>query len=214
MKVIAINGSPRKSWNTATLLKHTLEGAASQGAETEVINLYELDFKGCTSCFACKRKDGEHGKCAMRDDLSPVLIKLRDADAIIFGSPIYYSNITSGILGLLERLLFSNSIYSTQTPTVFPKKIPSAFLYTMNVTEEHAVSVGYLDKMVYHEKALERMLGKPVEAFYCFNTYQFSDYDKYESSMFSESAKAKYKKEQFPIDCHNAFELGVRLVQI
>ncbi len=51
MKVIAINGSPRKRWNTATLLEKALEGAASQGAETELIHLYDIDFKGCTSCF-------------------------------------------------------------------------------------------------------------------------------------------------------------------
>ena len=55
MKAIAINGSPRKDWNTATLLKKSLEGAASVGAETELINLYFLSFKGCYSCFACKR---------------------------------------------------------------------------------------------------------------------------------------------------------------
>ena len=49
MKVIAINGSPRRNWNTATLLEKTLEGAASEGAETELIHLYDLDFKGCIS---------------------------------------------------------------------------------------------------------------------------------------------------------------------
>ena len=76
-KVYAINGSPRKNWNTATLLKHALEGAASQGAETELIHLYDLNFKGCTSCFSCKLKDGESfGKCAMKDGLTPVLEKL------------------------------------------------------------------------------------------------------------------------------------------
>jgi hypothetical protein len=47
MKVIAFNGSPRKKWNTATLLEKALEGAASQGAETKLIHLYDLDFKGC-----------------------------------------------------------------------------------------------------------------------------------------------------------------------
>ena len=58
MKIIAINGSPRKKWNTSTLLENALEGAASQGAETELIHLYDLDYKGCTSCCACKLKDG------------------------------------------------------------------------------------------------------------------------------------------------------------
>lgn len=59
MKIIAINGSPRKNRNTATLLNKALEGAASQGAETELIHLYDLNYKGCVSCFACKIKNGK-----------------------------------------------------------------------------------------------------------------------------------------------------------
>ena len=51
MEVIAFNGSPRKAWNTATLLEKALQGAASKGAVTELIHLYDLDFKGCRSCF-------------------------------------------------------------------------------------------------------------------------------------------------------------------
>jgi multimeric flavodoxin WrbA len=58
MKIMAINGSPRKEWNTATLLQKALEGAASQGATTELIDLYDLNYKGCISCFACKEKGG------------------------------------------------------------------------------------------------------------------------------------------------------------
>ena len=57
MKVTAINGSPRKNWNTVALLKKSLEGVASIGAETDLIHLYDLDFKGCCSCFACKKKE-------------------------------------------------------------------------------------------------------------------------------------------------------------
>jgi multimeric flavodoxin WrbA len=59
MNVLAINGSPRKKWNTATLLNTALEGAASQGAKTEIIHLYDLNYKGCISCFACKLKNGK-----------------------------------------------------------------------------------------------------------------------------------------------------------
>ena len=49
MKVLAINGSPRKNWNTGLLLKNALDGAALGGAEVELINLYGLNFKGCIS---------------------------------------------------------------------------------------------------------------------------------------------------------------------
>ncbi len=76
MKVIAFNGSPRKTWNTAMLLEEALEGAASQGAETELFHLYDLNFKGCKSCFGCKIKDGKsYGKCIVKDDLVPILKK-------------------------------------------------------------------------------------------------------------------------------------------
>ena len=55
MHLIAFNGSPRKKWNTATLLNHALKGAESEGGKTDLYNLYDLDYHGCTSCFACKR---------------------------------------------------------------------------------------------------------------------------------------------------------------
>lgn len=58
MVVIGVNGSPRKQWNTATLVSKALEGAAAQGAETELVHLYDLDFKGCKSCLACKTRGG------------------------------------------------------------------------------------------------------------------------------------------------------------
>jgi multimeric flavodoxin WrbA len=59
MKIMAFNGSPRKEWNTAALLKKALEGASSQGAETELVHLYDSNYKGCISCFACKEKGGK-----------------------------------------------------------------------------------------------------------------------------------------------------------
>ncbi len=71
-KLIAINGSPRKNWNTAQLLKEAVRGAKDAGAEAEIVDLYSLTFKGCTSCFYCKLKSKEHGTCAMKDDLTPI----------------------------------------------------------------------------------------------------------------------------------------------
>ncbi len=52
MKVIAVNSSPRKQWNTARLLKKAIEDAAAAGAETKLVHLYDLSYRGCTSCFA------------------------------------------------------------------------------------------------------------------------------------------------------------------
>ena len=157
-KVMAINGSPRRNCNTAKLLESALNGAKEAGAETELVHLYGLNFKGCISCFYCKRKDKPHGTCAMKDDLSPVLERIKDADALIMGSPIYFMNLSSGMMAFIERLFFSNYIYSDEIPTVFSKPLPNAFIYTMNMTEEHVKQFGMREKFAVHEGFASKIL--------------------------------------------------------
>ena len=86
MKTIILNGSPRKSWNTAMMLREAQKGAESVGAETEYIDLYDLDYVGCRSCMACKRKGAQRCKCFWKDDLSPVIDRIFEADALISGT--------------------------------------------------------------------------------------------------------------------------------
>ena len=93
--IIAINGSPRSGWNTDILVREAAAGAASEGAETEIVDLCRLDkFTGCASCFGCKML--EHlGECICQDGLAEVLGKIRRADGIILGSPVYLSDISA-----------------------------------------------------------------------------------------------------------------------
>jgi len=124
MKVLAINGSPRKKWNTATLLQNALDGADSQAAETELVHLYDLTYSGCTSCFACKLKGGKsYGKCAVQDGLTPVLEKIPDTDAIILGSPIYFGTVTGMMRCFMERLMFPYLTYTNPPGSLLEKKI-------------------------------------------------------------------------------------------
>lgn len=210
MHVIAVNGSPRKNWNTAVLLQQALDGAASKGAQTELIHLYSLNYKGCVSCFACKRKGGALGHCAMRDDLSGVLEKIIRCDVLLLGTPIYFGNITGEMLSFLERLLFSSMTYNTGHRSTFSGKLSSAFFYTMNVSAEAMERNGYTALFARYRTLLER-LGGPSEILVSNDTYQFDDYSRYEASMFDEAHKAKVRAEQFPVDCRKAFELGARL---
>lgn len=209
MNVIAINGSPRKNWNTATLLKKALEGANSCGAQTELINLYDLDFKGCISCFSCKRKGGKHGVCAMQDDLTEVLLKVKHADAIIFGSPIYIHNTSSGIRAFLERFLFSHILYNKEPANFFPKKIPAGFIYTMGASESMMNDWGYKDSLAKIESRIINIIGS-LEKLYSVDAYQFDDYSKYEANIFDVPTRKKIHDEQFPLDCQKAFDMGVR----
>ena len=112
MKALFINGSPRKKWNTVKVLESAMKGAQEAGAEVELVNLYDIDFKGCKSCFACQLKNAKtDGVCAIRDGLRPVLEKAREADVIIIGSPVYLSYPTGETRSFLERLVFPNFTY-------------------------------------------------------------------------------------------------------
>jgi len=213
MKVIAINGSPRKKWNTATLLEKALEGAASEGAETETIHLYDLDFKGCTSCFACKLKGGKsYGKCAMRDELTPVLERLEDADAVILGSPIYLGNLTGEMRSFMERYVFPYLTYSNSLPSLYPKNTPVGFIYTMGAKEEYFDMFGLRKTIELNENLAKRIFGDS-ESLYSTDTYQFDDYSKYVADRFDPEEKAKRRKEVLPQDCKKAFEMGARFVK-
>jgi len=212
MRVIAINGGPRKNHNTATLLNKVLEGAASQGAETEIIHLYDLNFKGCTSCFACKLKEGKnYGKCAMVDDLSPVLKKLDTADAVVLGSPIYLGNVTGETRSFIERLFFPLIEY-TNHPTLLPRNICTALIYTMNISEKRMKNI-CLDKYLESNEVLFKKFFGKCKTLYCTDTYQFNDYSKVVSDMFDHEEKLKRHKEIFPEDCDKAFDIGIEFVK-
>ncbi|MDW5551065.1 flavodoxin family protein [Methanosarcina sp.] len=213
MKVIAINGSPRKKWNTATLLEKALEGANSEGAEVELIHLYDFNFKGCTSCFSCKLKGGKsYGKCAMKDELTPVLEKLKDVDAVILGSPIYLGNSTGEMRSFMERYVFPYLTYSNNLPSLYPKNTPVGFIYTMGVKEEYFDMLGLRKTIELNENFTKRIFGYS-ESLYSTDTYQFDDYSKYVADRFDPEEKAKRRKEVFPHDCEKAFEMGVRFVK-
>ena len=114
MKVILLNGSPRKGWNTDILLHKAAEGAESVGAETEIINLYELNFKGCRSCMACNMDGKSWGHCAWNDDLKEALDKIDRADGLILGSPIYFGDVAAEMRAFLERFLFQYTNFPTK----------------------------------------------------------------------------------------------------
>ena len=211
--VIAINGSPRKTWNTATLLEHAIKGTESAGAKTEIVHLYDLDYKGCTSCFACKLNGGpSYGKCAMKDGLTLVLERIRNADALILGSPVYLGTATGEMRSFLERLVFPYLVYDREYSSIFPKKIPTAFIYTLGAEEGRAKEMGFDVPIRLTEMLLGRMFGNS-ETLQVADTLQFDDYSKYVSSAFDPVAKAQRRREVFPQDCQRAFELGVRLAK-
>jgi multimeric flavodoxin WrbA len=211
-KVLAINGSPRKNANTAILLQKALEGAASVGAETEIIHLIDLQYRGCISCFACKRKGTKFiGSCALQDELTPVLEKAMQSDAIILGSPIYLANITSLMHSFIERFGFMNISYDKKAYNSFIGRINAAFFYTMNVSKPTSALFSYIYKI--NSEMLKRLNGR-VEQMICTDTWQFDDYSKYAASKFDVAKKKRRREIIFPRDCEKAYQIGKRIADV
>lgn len=213
MKVMAFNGSPRKQWNTAAMLEKALAGCASQGAETKLVHLYDLSFKGCISCFACKTKNGKfYGSCAVKDDLTPLLKEIEAVGAIILGSPVYFHSVTGEMRSFMERLLYPYIAYTDPFSTLFPRKIKTGFIYTMNRPEEQLKEFGYDRYFVQNEGAMTMVFGS-CETVYSCETLQFEDYGKVVSSRFDPVKRVERHREVFPKDCQKAFDMGVRLAK-
>lgn len=209
MKAIAINGSPRKQWNTAQLLQQALKGAESVGAETELIHLYDLKFQGCISCFGCKRKDAVPCKCYKRDDLTPVLEKVHNAEALLLGSPIYFGDVTGQMRCFLERLAFPAMTYDDYRKQLYNGQLNAAFFFTMNVNDEYAKMY---QSIFENNTSLLKKFGGTAEYYLATDTLQFDDYSKFQAGQFDENMKRQRHEEQFPKDLANAFEIGRRLV--
>ena len=209
MKVIAVSGSPRKNWNTEKMLTSALDGAQSQGAKTKLIRLYDLNFKGCKSCLACKRIDARR-KCFIKDDLSPVFEELSSADAIIFGSPIYFMELTGVMHSCLERFYFPYVTYSAQRQTFFGRKLPIGFIYTMNVTQDWLRQMPIANRFASVTKEL---FGVEPEIVCAYDTWQYPDYEKFEHGVFSVEQKKLHLEEEFPRELDTAKQLGISLVQ-
>lgn len=100
MKLLHIFGSPRQQGNTANIADAFCTEAERHGASVERYDLNRLDYRGCQACFACK-KNAE--RCVLKDDITPALDAMQEADVILFSSPVYYSDVTAQLKGFIDR---------------------------------------------------------------------------------------------------------------
>ena len=204
-----IDGGPRKTFNTASMLQKFAEGASTISYEIGVktVRLYELDYKGCMSCMACKVKGKASQVCKFRDALTPVLEEIAQADELVLGSPIYFGDVTGQMRTFLERLAFPWLSYNDYSLTA-PKRMPVVLVETMNGLPDRNNSNGYGSM----EHCIAAALGQP-ERLVAYNTYQVKIYGNYELGGFSEEAKRQYRDEHWHEDLQKAFEAGKRMAE-
>ena len=208
-KIIIIDGGPRKTFNTASMLQKFAEGASavSDTIEVKTVRLYGLDYKGCMSCMACKIKGKATNVCKFKDALTPILEDIAEADGLVLGSPNYFGEITGQMRAFLERLAFPWLSYNDYSITA-PKRMPVVLVETQNGTRENNNCNGY-GSMEY---CITRALGEP-EKLTAYNTYQVKNYDRYELAGFSEEAKRKYREEHWEKDLQSAYDAGRRMAE-
>ena len=203
MKVILLNGSPRKNWNTDLLLQEAARGAQSAGAETELIQLYDLNFKGCRSCMACNTDGSSWGHCAWNDDLKDVLRKIDQADGLILGSPIYWGDVTREFL---ERFLFQYTNFDNGR-SEFKGHLKAGFIYTMNAPAGMMTSL-YQKYQQFLQSHVEY-----VGTLECAETLQVNDYTKVHLGFFDGEQRHKRREAVFPEDMKKAFALGKKVTE-
>ena len=208
-RIMIIDGGPRRNFNTASMLQQFAQGASSVSDQIEVktVRLYDMDYKGCMSCMACKIKDKASNVCKFRDALTPVLEDIAQSDGLVLGSPIYFGDVTGQMRTFLERLAFPWLSYNDYSMTA-PKRMPVLLMETMNGTAERNNSQGYGSM----EHCIAAALGEP-ERLIAYNTYQVKNYDRFELAGFSEEAKRQWRDEHWEQDLKNAFEAGKRMAE-
>ena len=105
MKVLVINGSPRKDGNTALAVEEFVKTIEEQGIEAEVVRIGSMDIRGCIACNSCAAR----GCCVFDDEVNVAAEKLKAADGLVIASPVYYANPNGTLVSFLDRLFFSRN---------------------------------------------------------------------------------------------------------
>ncbi len=100
MKVLGIVGSARKGGNTEIMVKEALASAQEAGAQTELVSVVGKNIAGCDGCGTCRKTH----KCHIHDDMDPIFEQLLAADAIVFGTPVYFGSVTSQMKAIMDRM--------------------------------------------------------------------------------------------------------------
>ncbi|MCE5336574.1 MAG: flavodoxin family protein [Desulfobacteraceae bacterium] len=100
MKTVCVLGSPREKGISTAIANQFCAAAESMGSEVRTFFLNKLRYSGCQACMACKKT---HERCALEDDLTPVLDAIADADLLLLASPVYFGNVSSQLKGFIDR---------------------------------------------------------------------------------------------------------------
>ena len=201
MKTVVINAGPKRKGMNAQLARSAADGAESAGADVEYVDLYRLDFCGCMTCLICK-KEGNACRCYWRDEISPLIEQILDADCLLIAAPIFFTEPTSHYRALIERLIFC--IVSYDVGNAFKGKVNVGLFYTVEYDTD------YFEKSVRpnlkSSEDILKMLNGRVEID-SFGYIPQSSYSK------EDDDSLKDKQKQFERDLERIFKIAAELSQ-
>lgn len=109
MKVLMINGSPRREGNTSIALKEMEQIFLQEDIEVETVQIGNKDIRGCIACYSCKEK----GRCVFDDEVNQLAAKFEEADGLVIASPVYYASANATLIACLDRLFYSTHFDKT-----------------------------------------------------------------------------------------------------
>lgn len=109
MKVLIINGSPRKNGNTALALSEMEKIFHEEGIETETLHIGNKDIRGCMACGSCSKT----GKCVFNDIVNEISEKFEQSDGLVVGAPVYYGSVNATLIAALQRVFYSSHFDKT-----------------------------------------------------------------------------------------------------
>jgi multimeric flavodoxin WrbA len=103
MKVLMINGSPRKNGNCSVALHEMEKAFQAEGIETEIIQIGNQPIRGCIACGGCRKA----GKCVFNDAVNEAAVKFEQSDGLVVASPVYYASANATVMAFMDRLFYS-----------------------------------------------------------------------------------------------------------
>ena len=205
MKIYALNAGPRKGWNSDEMLESFIKGVRDTAPDIDIekVHIYDLDFKGCRSCFACQLKATENGHCLFRDGATELIRGIKSGGGLVFASPVYFFDVPSQMRAILERLFYPGSA---------GREIPVTAIYTMNQRQKnmdkyfkrHLDDIAFFFRNEFHTEP---------EQIYVQNTLHWKNPEKFLFPPEQYEDKAKYREAQYPADLQTCYDAGVRFAR-
>ena len=145
MKIVVLQGSPRKNGNTQFLAEAFKEGAEQSGHIVEIVNVGNMKITPCIACEYCHGKG--NGECVQKDEMQDVYKKLSDADMIVFASAVYYFNFTGQLQNVISRFYCKNTMSAKNYALILSSYSPDVYsgiveTYKHIVNYSNATDVG------------------------------------------------------------------------